>query len=260
VRLPAAGAGAVTRPKTVPSHKAVQRRRLLAVDDEALLLKAYRRMLLSHHDVETTLGAKEALRLFGQDRAFDVVLCDLQMPEMSVPTVRDGQAALARAGPAVHLHHRWGLLAGGAAIPGEPGVACIHKPFQVAELLELIESHALRERGHASVMRLGSGDGAGPESRREQRTPRRQRQLDVLRFFARATWNPRMVARAPNGLTDREIAELRAARGATRAPWRGGGRVGGRSLGRILDVLTDEQRRDATQIRDSRREANRSVL
>ena len=74
VRLPAAGAGIAGRPKTVRSDKAVRRRRLLAVDDEALLLKAYRRMLMSHHDVETMLGAKEALRLFGQDRAFDVVL------------------------------------------------------------------------------------------------------------------------------------------------------------------------------------------
>jgi CheY-like chemotaxis protein len=146
VRLPAAGVGAVARPKTVPSHKAVQRRRLLAVDDEALLLKAYRRMLLSHHDVETTLGAKEALRLFGQDRAFDVVLCDLQMPEMSgselYETVRQRWPELAQ---------RFIFITGGACSPEarrfleSPGVACIHKPFQVAELLELIESLAAGE-------------------------------------------------------------------------------------------------------------------
>jgi signal transduction histidine kinase/ActR/RegA family two-component response regulator len=150
VRLPAAGLGAVTRPKTVPSHKAVQRRRLLAVDDEALLLKAYRRMLLSHHDVETTLGAKEALRLFGQDRAFDVVLCDLQMPEMSgselYETVRQRWPELAQ---------RFIFITGGACSPEarrfleSPGVACIHKPFQVAELLELIESHAAGESAAA---------------------------------------------------------------------------------------------------------------
>ena len=143
VRLPAAAAGVVAAPKTMPAHKAVQRRRLLAVDDEALLLKAYRRMLLSHHDVETTLGAREALRLFGQDRAFDVVLCDLQMPEMSgselYDTVRQRWPDLAR---------RFIFITGGACSQEarrfleSPGLACIHKPFQVGELLELIESHA----------------------------------------------------------------------------------------------------------------------
>jgi len=143
VRLPAGGMGLVGPPKTLPTHKAVQRRRLLAVDDEALLLKAYRRMLMSHHDVETMLGAKEALRLFGQDRAFDAVLCDLQMPEMSgselYETVRQRWPELAQ---------RFIFITGGACSPEarrfleSPGLACIHKPFQVAELLELIESQA----------------------------------------------------------------------------------------------------------------------
>jgi len=143
VRLPAAAAGVVVPAKTLPAHKAVQRRRLLAVDDEALLLKAYRRMLLSHHDIETMLGAKEALRMFGQDRAFDVVLCDLQMPEMSgselYETVKQRWPDLAQ---------RFIFITGGACslearrFLESPGLAFIHKPFQVGELLELIESHA----------------------------------------------------------------------------------------------------------------------
>jgi signal transduction histidine kinase/ActR/RegA family two-component response regulator len=150
VRLPAAAAGVAGRPKTLPSCKAVQRRRLLAVDDEALLLKAYRRMLISHHDVETTLGAKEALRLFGQDRAFDVVLCDLQMPDMSgselYETVRQRWPELAE---------RFIFITGGACSQEarrfleSPGLACIHKPFQVAELLELIEAHAAGDGAEA---------------------------------------------------------------------------------------------------------------
>jgi len=152
VRLPAAGAGVTGRPKTVPSYKAVRRRRLLAVDDEALLLKAYRRMLISHHDVETTLGAKEALRLFGQDRAFDVVLCDLQMPDMSgselYETVRQSWPELAQ---------RFIFITGGACSPEarrfleSPGLACIQKPFQVAELLELIEVHSAGDGAEAHL-------------------------------------------------------------------------------------------------------------
>jgi signal transduction histidine kinase/DNA-binding response OmpR family regulator len=152
VRLPAAAPGLAEPPKTLPTHKAVHRRRLLAVDDEALLLKAYRRMLNRHHDIETTLGAKEALRIFGQDRNFDVVLCDLQMPGMSgselFETVKQRWPELAQ---------RFIFITGGACSPEarlfleSPGLASIHKPFQVAELLELIESHS-----------AGGGEAANP--------------------------------------------------------------------------------------------------
>jgi signal transduction histidine kinase/ActR/RegA family two-component response regulator len=143
VRLPAAGAVVVEPPKTLPTLKAVQRRRLLAIDDEALLLKAYRRMLSTHHDIETTLGAKEALRLFGQDRTFDVVLCDLQMPDMSGSELFE---AVKKRWP--KLAQRFIFITGGACSQEarefleSPGLISIHKPFQAAELLELIEAHA----------------------------------------------------------------------------------------------------------------------
>jgi signal transduction histidine kinase/ActR/RegA family two-component response regulator len=143
VRLPAASAGAIERPKTLPAHKAVQRRRLLAIDDEALLLKAYRRMLTAHHDIETMLGSKEALRLFGQDRNFDVVLCDLQMPEMSGSELYE---VVKKRWP--DLARRFIFITGGACSQEarqfleSPDLISIHKPFQAAELLDLIESHA----------------------------------------------------------------------------------------------------------------------
>jgi signal transduction histidine kinase/ActR/RegA family two-component response regulator len=143
VRLPAAAPGVAEPPKTLPVHKAVQRRRLLAIDDEALLLKAYRRMLSTHHDIQTTLGAKEALRLFGQDRTFDVVLCDLQMPEMSGCELYD---AVKKRWP--ELAQRFIFITGGACSQEarqfleSPGLISIHKPFQAAELLDLIEAHA----------------------------------------------------------------------------------------------------------------------
>ena len=74
-----AHAGAGHRPR----RTATPRRRILAVDDEALLLKAYRRMLGDAHELTTALGGHEALRMLERDARFDVVLCDLQMPEMS---------------------------------------------------------------------------------------------------------------------------------------------------------------------------------
>lgn len=142
VRLPAAvGVPAVKTRSSVPSLKAIQRRRVLAIDDEALLLKAFQRMLVSHHDIETKLGAREALRHFAQDRRFDVVLCDLQMPDMSGVEL---YATVKQQWP--ELAERFIFITGGAFSPEarrfleDPNIACINKPFQLRELLELIEA------------------------------------------------------------------------------------------------------------------------
>jgi signal transduction histidine kinase/DNA-binding response OmpR family regulator len=118
-----------------------RRRRIVAIDDEALLLKAYRRMLIDHHDIEIRLGAREALRTFEEDRDFAVVLCDLQMPEMSgaefYQVVKQRWPDVAQ---------RFIFITGGAFSPearrflDEAVIACINKPFQLDELLELIET------------------------------------------------------------------------------------------------------------------------
>jgi signal transduction histidine kinase len=141
VRLPAAMGVPAVKTRTVPSLKAIHRRRVLAIDDEALLLKAFQRMLVSHHDIETKLGAREALRCFGQDRAFDVVLCDLQMPDMSGVELYQ---AVKQQWP--KLAARFIFITGGAfsaearRFLEDGDIACINKPFQLRELLELIEA------------------------------------------------------------------------------------------------------------------------
>jgi len=141
VRLPAAVGIPQARTRSTPSLKAIQRRRVLAIDDEALLLKAFQRMLVSHHDIETKLGAREALRCFGQDRRFDVVLCDLQMPDMSGVELYE---MVKQQWP--DLAARFIFITGGAfsaearRFLEDPGISCINKPFQLRELLELIEA------------------------------------------------------------------------------------------------------------------------
>ena len=67
-------------PSTAPSPR---RPRVLVVDDEVLLLKAYRRMMGKTMDVEMAEGAEQALARIEEGREFDVVLCDLSMPKMS---------------------------------------------------------------------------------------------------------------------------------------------------------------------------------
>ncbi len=141
VRLPAAQGVPSLRTRSVSSLKAIRRRRVLAIDDEALLLKAFQRMLVAHHDIETKLGGREALRFFGQDRQFDVILCDLQMPDMSGVELYQ---AVKQQWPG--LAERFIFITGGAFSAEarrflEDGeIACINKPFQLRELLELIEA------------------------------------------------------------------------------------------------------------------------
>jgi CheY-like chemotaxis protein len=63
-------------PAEVPQHA-----RILVVDDERMLLRAFHRTLSGQHDVVLAEGGAEALSVLSQDQDFDVILCDLMMPE-----------------------------------------------------------------------------------------------------------------------------------------------------------------------------------
>lgn len=127
-------------PAKPPEVRTGRRRRVLAVDDETLLLKAYRRMLIDHHDVELRAGGKEALALLAEDRDFDVILCDLQMPGMSGS---EFYGHVKQSYP--ELCDRFLFITGGAFAPearrflDESPCLCINKPFQLEELLASID-------------------------------------------------------------------------------------------------------------------------
>jgi CheY-like chemotaxis protein len=71
------------RRESVPvSDAPVERRRLLIVDDDAMVLSALRRHLRRHFDTVTVLGGAEALSRLEEDRGFDAILCDLMMPHV----------------------------------------------------------------------------------------------------------------------------------------------------------------------------------
>ncbi len=59
---------------------------ILLVDDDALVRRAFRRLLAIHDVVEAESG-KEALQRIREFPYFDVVLCDLVMPVMDGPSL-----------------------------------------------------------------------------------------------------------------------------------------------------------------------------
>jgi CheY-like chemotaxis protein len=100
-------------------------------------------MLGEAHELVTALGGHEALKVLEKDARFDVVMCDLQMPEMSGMELHQ---AVMNSHPA--LADRFVFVTGGAfsgdarrfleeAVP-----AVIQKPFNVDDLLLLVDSIA----------------------------------------------------------------------------------------------------------------------
>ena len=66
-----------------PIAAAARRGRILVVDDEPLVIRTVKRILSKEHDLVVTEAATEALALCASGEKFDLILCDLMMPEMT---------------------------------------------------------------------------------------------------------------------------------------------------------------------------------
>ncbi|MGH1340812.1 MAG: hybrid sensor histidine kinase/response regulator [Nannocystales bacterium] len=109
VRLPGGAPPNEQAPAEAPTH-AVGRRRVLIVDDEPGLAEGFA-LSLSRHDTMTATSGVEALACI--DAAdFDVVVCDMSMPEMDGPSLH---AALMKKDP--DLASRMLFVTGGAFTP-----------------------------------------------------------------------------------------------------------------------------------------------
>jgi CheY-like chemotaxis protein len=86
----------------------VARARLLLVDDDSLMLSSLRK-LLREHDVQTAWSAREALAKLEQGARYDLIVCDVMMPEM---TGVDFLEAVRARWPALERHVV--LMTGGA--------------------------------------------------------------------------------------------------------------------------------------------------
>ncbi len=156
------GAPRESRTDTVPPESAEgqaliegpvpARGRVLVVDDDALVSGAIRRTLSRENDVEVLVSARQALaQLTAQELRYDIVLCDLMMPEM---TGMDLFEALQRSAPKVA--ERVVFITGGAFTPAARTFLDrvenprVEKPFDPEALRTLIRTEVARVRRAAS--------------------------------------------------------------------------------------------------------------
>lgn len=127
-------------PKTEPARP----RRLLVVDDEHHLRRAVQRLLVrAGFEVATAASGLEARELLEQDRAFDVILCDLMMPGLNGMELHSWLVA-----EHPHLAQRVLFLTGGTFTPhAEQYLASVDnrvlaKPLPRGELIAAINALA----------------------------------------------------------------------------------------------------------------------
>jgi signal transduction histidine kinase len=141
VSLPfAKAAHSASPPLAAPVHSG-RRGHILVVDDEPMVATIVRRMLRDEHEVVIAHSGREAAdRVQGGER-FDLIICDLMMPQM---TGMDLQAELA--GIASDQAERMLFMTGGAFTPrarqflDETRNPRIEKPIDVPNLLALVHN------------------------------------------------------------------------------------------------------------------------
>ncbi len=145
VSLPVAAVDAeVAEAPVAAAPEAGPRGRILLVDDEVLILKLLTRVLSKEHEVVALSAAKEALARCAAGETFDLILCDLMMPEM---TGMDLHRELSRVAP--DQAARMIFLTGGAFTPAarlflsEQSREHIEKPFDHVNLRAFVRRHLL---------------------------------------------------------------------------------------------------------------------
>ena len=112
--------------------------RILVIDDYPPFATSLRLLLAAEHEVEVASGGRAALELLARDDHFGLILCDLQMPEVSGESV---WRALQAAGAG--LERRIVFMTGNTCSPdaerflSEAGNPRVEKPFEPAVMLDL---------------------------------------------------------------------------------------------------------------------------
>ncbi|MGD0680185.1 MAG: ATP-binding protein [Polyangiaceae bacterium] len=147
VVLPGAQAPSIPTaiPPSIVTPAIEPRGRLLFIDDERDLCEAMQEAIRPFYDLVTTTDARQALELLAAGQRFDLILCDLQLPNM---TGIDFYSRLVTEYPAQATR---AVLMSGALPrrPGDPPIASprplLEKPFSTEQVLSLMREAILRE-------------------------------------------------------------------------------------------------------------------
>jgi two-component system NtrC family sensor kinase len=129
----------ITRASVAPAASACTRARILVVDDEPVMGSVLRRIFGSLYDVTVVDHAKAALAMFDGGADFDLVLCDVVMPDLNGPQLYEAVRARHP-----RLVDRFVFITGGAlqeksrlflASIANP---VLQKPFELGPLRELV--------------------------------------------------------------------------------------------------------------------------
>lgn len=122
------------------------RLRVLIIDDEAPLAKMLRRVLVGHEVVSVERGRDALAVLANGGQAFDLVFCDLMMPELSGMEI---YARVSREHP--ELAERFLFMTGGAFTSAarefleSVRAPVLEKPFSVARVRSIVEQRILEK-------------------------------------------------------------------------------------------------------------------
>ena len=117
--------------------------RILIIDDEPLLGQTLLYAFKGRHEVSICTSGREALRRLETDSSFDLVLCDLMMPDVNGAAV---YAAVQREHP--ELAERFVFMTGGAFTPrareflSQHTGAQLEKPFNIADIEKILGQFA----------------------------------------------------------------------------------------------------------------------
>jgi CheY-like chemotaxis protein len=130
------------------------RARILVVDDEPPIAQLLRDALSTQgHEVETALCGRDGVRM-ATSGAFDLVLTDLGMPDMSGWEVVRGIRPTHPDLPVV-LVTGWGATISEAEIADAGVAALVHKPFEMKPLLDTISRLLAAEEAVDAPLRQG---------------------------------------------------------------------------------------------------------
>ena len=141
VRLPMRSVVRRESVHAAPRSGRSRRARLLVIDDEAMIGNMLKRILAPAHDVEAVTSPDAALARLAAGERFDLILCDLMMPERSG---MDVHAALSRSAPE-QARRMLFLTAGAFSAAAATFIAehthlIVNKPFQLRDLSRRIDA------------------------------------------------------------------------------------------------------------------------